>query len=280
MIREQNASIVLHAGDFDYQEAPVCWQEMIFDELLNETSPLGLLTVNYFAALGNHDIDYGRIIAHSYTERLKQAMHPVAAECCCTGRVGVRATCVWENVVILQIGKGTTGCFQEGIAEWIADELARLSDYPWKFCMFHKNQRAMQLAEKGDEVGWPVYEACRQGGAIVLTGHDHEYARTYLMSSFGPVQNISNTASELNVTNGESFVVVSGLGGYSIRSAVPALKANPWWAATLSRGDPLANYGALFLRIGDASVGGDPRRALGYFRTVAGDLVDLFTVRV
>jgi len=57
-------------------------------------------------------------------------------------------------------------------------------------------------------------------------------------------------------------------------------QSNPWWAASLNKGDPQAGFGALFLRIGDPSVASDPRRAFGYFKTINGDTVDAFTVQV
>jgi len=217
---------------------------------------------------------------HAYSRRLREQLHPVATQCCCTGRVGVKATCVWENVVFLQIGAGVTSCFTKDIHLWIAEELSRLSDYPWKFCLFHKPRREMQLGGGGNDIAWEVYQACRQGGAIVLNGHDHRYARTHLMSSFGPTQTIASVSNNLVVTPGESFAVISALGGHSIRTADPTLLANPWWAASLNKGDPQESFGALFLRIGDDSVGNDPRRAFGYFRTILGATVDAFTVQV
>ncbi len=37
---------------------------------------------------------------------------------------------------------------------------------------------------KADEVGWGIYDMCRQKGAIIATGHEHSYCRTYLMNNF------------------------------------------------------------------------------------------------
>ena len=280
LVRDQNASIVLHQGDFDYIQGPKCWVKQLYSRLANETYPAALV-VNYFAAYGNHDFERGRWPLRGYSLRLRDQLHPLASQCCCQGRVGVRATCVWQNLVLLQIGAGVTECYTEGTADWVARELARLSDYPWKFCMFHMTREEMQLGHSGtDAIGWDVYEACRQGGAIVLTGHDHRYARTHLMSSFGPTQTVNSTSNTLQVRPGRSFVVISALAGYSIRRAKASLLANPWWAASLNKGDPLAGFGALFLQIGSANVSGDPRQATGYFMTTAGDVTDTFTVQV
>lgn len=280
LVRDRNASVVMHQGDFDYKQGPKCWTKQIFSRLANETDP-DRLVVDYFAAYGNHDLERGRWPLRGYSLRLRDQLHPAASQCCCEGRVGARATCVWENVVMLQIGAGTTECYTQGSAAWITGELARLSDYPWKFCMFHLTREPMQLGYSGTKnIGWDIYEACREGGAIILTGHDHRYARTHLMSSFGPTQVVNDTSSTLQVSPGLSFVAISGLGGYSIRRARASLLANPWWAASLNKGDPLAGFGALFIEIGSANVSGDPRQASAYFMTTNGDVIDPFTIQV
>jgi hypothetical protein len=40
----------------------------------------------------------------------------------------------------------------------------------------------MQVGVKKDAAGWGVYEACRKGGALIATAHDHSYAWTYAIS--------------------------------------------------------------------------------------------------
>lgn len=281
MVRDQNASILWHVGDFDYIQAPKCWSKQIFSRLANDSTGGATLVLNYFGAYGNHEFDNGLWPLRGYSQRLRDQLHPTAAACCCTGRVGARATCVWQNVVMLQIAAGVTHCYSRSVGPWIRSELARLSDYPWKFCLFHTPKTEMQLGWAGNpEIGWDVYQACREGGAIILNGHDHRYARTHLMSSFGPVQTIASTANELNVSAGQSFAVISGLGGYGIRKANPSLLTNPWWAASLNKGDPDAGFGALFIEIGSTNVSGDPRRASAFFRTTAGAVIDHFTIQV
>ena len=36
----------------------------------------------------------------------------------------------------------------------------------------------MQMGNKEDQTGWEVYNACKDGGAIIATGHEHSYHRT------------------------------------------------------------------------------------------------------
>lgn len=276
LIQQEKASVVFHLGDFDYQAAPRCWTNQLFD-ILGTNTTTGDLSLDYFAVMGNHDARTKHLTA-VYSNRIMKLLHPVAATCCCEGKVGVKATCTWKGLAFLQIGLGSSTCYSGGMVDWVRSELARLAPvYPWRFCLFHKNIRSMQMGTVAtDEVPLALYEACRIGGAIVATAHDHRYARTHLMDSFGPVPNIVSTSTTLAVSPNHTFAFVSGLGGHSIRPAVPSLLANPWWASSLNAGDPLADFGALFLRIG-----GDPRTATAYFKTATnGDLIDSFNITV
>ena len=40
------------------------------------------------------------------------------------------------------------------------------------------NMDDMQIGSQGDRTGWEVYNACKNGGAIIATGHEHSYHRT------------------------------------------------------------------------------------------------------
>ena len=48
LIRDEKADMVLHQGDFDYQDDPDSWMNQI-DDILGSTFP-------YFASVGNHDV--------------------------------------------------------------------------------------------------------------------------------------------------------------------------------------------------------------------------------
>jgi hypothetical protein len=45
-------------------------------------------------------------------------------------------------------------------APYIQSQLAA-DAHIWKICSWHKNQNAMQLGGKLDEMGWGVYETCK-----------------------------------------------------------------------------------------------------------------------
>src|SRR5439155_857100 len=107
---------------------------------------------------------------------------------------------------------------------------ARLSAdaHTWKICSWHKNQNAMQVGGKSDEMGWAVYETCKDLGAIIATAHEHSYHRTKTLTSVqmqvvDPLCPDPNRLCVASGTPGKSFVFVSGLGGNSVRDQVRCL---------------------------------------------------------
>jgi hypothetical protein len=157
-------------------------------------------------------------------------------------------------------------------------------------CVWHKNQRDMQVGGKIDEVGWQAYQICAEHGAPVITGHEHSYSRTYALSAVGDRKQrhgASGSASELLLGPGRTFVVVSGLGGESTRPFFPEHKADSWWASIYAgnfqvmngetRGTkPNIDFGVLFISF---AVDGDPARARAYFKTVGEEIADEFSWR-
>jgi hypothetical protein len=154
-------------------------------------------------------------------------------------------------------------------ADFFADRLQN-GDATWSVCAWHKNQHLTQVGGKTDEAGWEVYERCREGGAIIATGHEHSYARTYLLSDVTH-RTIASTSDTLAVRDGASFVFVSGLGGKSIRDQ--ELSGN-WWASVYTS-DQGADYGALF---GVFNANGRGDLAHFYFKDIEGRIVDEFWV--
>ena len=131
----------------------------------------------------------------------------------------------------------------------------------------------MQVGGKADEVGWEVYELCKSAGAIVATGHEHSYSRTYLMSDF-ELQKIASFSDHLQLSPGESFAFVSGLGGQGIRQQRDGLGSNPWWASVYTL-DENAKPGALFCSFNS---NGNEREAICYFKDISGNLIDYFVL--
>jgi hypothetical protein len=254
MIKNEGADLVLHQGDFDYTNNPAAWDGMISD-ILGPDFPL-------LAVVGNHDVPAWTGYAQVLTQRLHRT-----PEVKCTGTIGVSSTCTFRGLTVVQLGVGTIpGSYTEYLNNALADSTTR-----WRICAWHKNQHLMQVYDKGDEVGWSVYDICRQYGAIIATAHDHSYARTWAMSDFEH-QTIASSENPLDIKSGQTFAFVSGLGGKSEYGTNPQLADRPWWASVVAKEDG-AVYGALFCRF---NVQSDPSRADCYYKDTAGKVHDQF----
>lgn len=268
LIRDEQADVVLHQGDFDYGDDPAQWDA-------NITSVLGA-EFPYFGSVGNHDDGdfYG---PGGYQEKLARRVARVPGATC-TGDLGVNSTCRYRGLFLVLSGAGTMG---DGHEAYIRQVLAG-DNSTWRICSWHKNQNAMQVGGKGDEVGWGPYEACRELGAIIATAHEHSYSRTRTLVNIEQ-QNVDPAwpdPESVRVASGATFVFVSGLGGASIRDQERCLPAtypygcNGEWASIYTS-NVGAEYGALFIEF---HVDGNPNKARGYFKTIDGEVVDQFTV--
>ena len=177
LIEDEGADMVLHQGDFDYQQNPQAWENQV-NGILGPNFP-------YFGSVGNHDLEGNSWSeANGYQDRLEDRLTRIPGEVSCTGDYGVRSACSYRGLFFILSGTGTLGGkWDDQDAMYITDELAA-SNATWSICAWHKNQREMQVGGKGNEAGWPAYQACLAGSAIVATGHEHSYSRTHLMDSF------------------------------------------------------------------------------------------------
>jgi hypothetical protein len=268
LIKREGAQAVMHSGDLDYVDDPAAWDAQI-------NSVLGI-DFPYFVSIGNHDeLAWGR--PNGYQQFLESRFNRLGISW--NGRLGVRSSFHFKGIFFVLTAPGITSGFDDGSSDsYIRDQLVA-DDSVWSFCSWHKNMRLMQIGEKTDETGWGVYEAARNGGAIIATAHEHSYSRTHLLSSMS-AQTVASTSNTLHLTEGNSFAFVSGLGGKSIRAQ--SLTGN-WWASayasTCLQGDPIcrsnASPGALF---GVFNVDGQPNKAFFYFKDINGRVVDQFVV--
>jgi predicted MPP superfamily phosphohydrolase len=259
LIVAEGADLVLHQGDLDYRNDPAAWDALI-TEVLGADFPV-------FASVGNHDKRrwYG---PNGYQAKLQARLDRIG-DATCSGDLGVQSACTFRGLFFILSGAGTIPDepdHPEHVA-YLRDQLAQ-TDAIWRICSWHKNQRLMQVGGKPSQVGWEPYEACREGGAIVATAHEHSYSRTHLMDDF-ETQSIASTSKTLVIEEGKSFVFVSGLGGHSIR---PQRRDGPWWASVYTRAQD-ADAGALFC---DFFQHGEPNRASCHFRDIDGKVPDRF----
>lgn len=264
LIKDEDAQAVLHVGDFDYEDNPGAWDGQI-NNILGADFP-------YFAVIGNHDLKRWKG-SDGYQELIKKRFKRL--EITWSGDLGVQSSFMYRGIFFVLVAPGVAG---SGHATFIRDQLAKDHSI-WRIAGWHKNMHLMQTGRKKDDPGWEVYEEARNGGAIIATGHEHAYSRTYLLSNI-VTQAVANTSNNFDISKGKTFVLVSGLGGQSIR---PQLRGGDWWATVYARNclhldnacKPNANFGALF---GVFNVDGKSNKGEFYFKDIDGRVIDRFTV--
>lgn len=285
LIKNEGAAAVVHNGDFDYVDNPSAWETRI-NNVLGANYP-------YFAVIGNHDAAaWGGTNGYASYVNARVSRVP---DMQCTGENGVRANCVFRGLHLVQscIGTGElrSSCGKDSSDQvgFIQNSLAS-DDHLWSVCSWHKNQRAMQVGTKSDEVGWQAYQACMNAGAMISTGHEHSYSRTLTLTNVGNTSaghGATGAHDLINIGPGRTFAFVSGLGGVGLRAFSTTYHNNDTWWSSYYTSDRwmrhgvmqsgTGNYGALFIRF---YVDGDPKKASAYFKDVSGRIVDTFTMRL
>ena len=136
-----------------------------------------------------------------------------------------------------------------------------------------------------------MYETCRQHGALIITGHEHSYERTLLMSDLEHQIVASTNTTYAALLPGQTIAIVSGLGGNSVR---PDNTHFPYCERSLfpkqhSSPDNCGRAGATTYNLGNGGRaaalfcvfnprGQDERRAECYLKDIAGVVVDQFTL--
>ena len=272
LIKAELADMVLVQGDLGYgietdPQTAMNWEDQT-NRILGPNFPL-------FASIGNHDSGNWSIYQQLLIDRLDRITGAT-----CTGTYGENSACTYQGLFFILSGGGERGTELEN-SNYIGDELSK-DDSIWSICSWHHNQRVMQVGGKRSSVGWGPYEECRKGGAIIATGHEHSYHRTKTLSSteFQTVDPLWPSPDLLRVGNGSTFVLVSGLGGRSIRDqerclpTVPPYGCKGEWAHIYTT-DQGAIEGLLFIEF---NVEGDPKKAKGYFKNIEGAIIDSFTI--
>ena len=281
LIKRQGTHMVLHQGDLGYEDSSAADFIKAIDDVLGASFP-------YFASRGNHDRDW----EETYQPILARRAADVGAVC--TGDYGQNAACKYSGLFFILSGGGDKGSKFEN-TRYIQEQLASDSS-TWRICSWHRNQKEMQIGIKSNTVGWGPYEACREGGAIIATGHAHSYARTRTLVSTQKlaIDADCNTPAGDSVCvarkdkaagePGSTFVFVSGLGGRTTRHQLRCAPTTfPYgqgpgcqgiWARIYSSSQE-AKYGALFITF---NVGGDPTKAKGEFINVDGEVIDSFMI--
>lgn len=134
---------------------------------------------------------------------------------------GKFTTCEIDNLFVAMIGwDEQKNKFRESL-EFLRQRFAS-TKAKWRVCMWHRPEGAYQGrgGQDQDQGRLEAYDICRQGGAVIYTGHAHNYHRSTLMSNFKQ-KTISARHQDNNLAlscgpNGESFAVNTGIGGRSM----------------------------------------------------------------
>jgi Calcineurin-like phosphoesterase len=281
LVRSEAAHLLAIAGDFSYEEETDVARVYFgtINRMLGERFPV-------LGADGNHD-DW----AHY------QPFFQAQLE-----KMGLSRTLISGDEYGLRFGGIQWVILGErGNAAFVRMQFAHADD-AWRVCLWHKNMHDMQTGDKGDDMDWATYRACQEAGAMIATGNEHSYARTMTLTDLGNREaghGATGTPDRLAVGPGRTFVVVSGLGGRSLRDyECDAHDDDTWWATVytsnyyLKAGTKMAKscakgtkeyetavqgytYGALFITF---NAGGDPHKAEAYFKTINGDIIDVFSI--
>lgn len=251
LVKTEKAELIVHLGDFDYKDDPKAWDNMI-TRILGKNFPM-------IAALGNHDTDK----QSKYQEKLNNRLSRMP-EAACQGETGIQASCTFRGLHIVTVTPQLNGLDHAAYAKQALAQSAS----PWRICAWHIPRQEMQVEQANSQTTWNLYEACREGGALIATGHSHTYSRTHLMENFQD-QKIASKENRLEIEKGKTIAFVSGVGGYSVRKR---LGKRPWWAVSKGVQDGLS-YGALFCTFHE---GGRADRASCYFKDTNGREWDRF----
>lgn len=256
LIKREKAQAVLVQGDLTYSfRSAASWFTAADAEL-----QAGATKIPYFAAKGNHDWDWSlpNGLGAGLDSRLKDwGITPDNAKA-----ADASYSLTYNGLKIVFVNE--TGS-QTTRADYAKTQLAN-DKHIWKICAWHKNQRDTNVGPKSDEMGWAIYENCRAAGAIVAQGHSHTYSRSKTVTA-DQALTVDTACSDpfaLCVGPGKHFFFDSSVGGVDLRTLEGTNK--PHWASTYS-----SNFGALFIEF---NVDGDPKKAKGYFKNIADEIID------
>ena len=270
LIKDEGADMVLHQGDFDYENDPDRWDRQISD-VLGSDFP-------YFASIGNWDVDELKGYQEKLYDRLKK--NPDAV---CNGDLGVKSSCTYKGLFFILAAPGIIGSdYDSFIKKHLNDD-----DSMWSICSWHVDMREKswlpmlkeqplaedrEAAMKEYGIGWEIFESCKDGGAIIANAHKHLYARSKTLINIEN-QIVDSEWSDLNklrVKEGATFAFISGLGGDTIRTFD---KYYDWSTSYVP--DIGSTHGALFCTF---NAGGELNKAYCYFKNIDGKIIDEFTV--
>ena len=259
LIKNENVELVIHQGDLGFEPAsPEEWDKMITENLGSDFV--------YLVSEGHHDQESWDDYQPYLKERIERNSNIE-----CKGNLGVKSICNYKDISVALIAPGEYTSDSD-FDLYVEKELNKNESY-WKICSMHNELHAMEAERKPGKTGMEVFEACKNAGAIIATGHDHLYSRTgniieFISSETRIADPESSELNKLKISKGSTFIFTSGLGGS------PIINHNNDWPVNYSAKQN-ANYGGLFCTF---NAGGQPNKAFCYFKDIDHKIIDEFTI--
>ena len=260
LLKEEGVELVIHQGDLGFEPAnPTEWDNRI-SKIFGESFP-------YVVSLGHHDQDAWKQYQVKLSERIER--NP---ELICHGELGVKSNCTYKDLSFVLIAPGEYTS-DDDYDEYVKNQLTENNSF-WKICSMHNELTAMEYEKKIGKTGMEVFEACREAGAVIASGHLHLYARSgnlikFVDSTNQIIDSEWTNSNKLRLTNDSTFIFVSGLGGSPIFSQI----YNEWPVNYTETQNAL--HGALFCKF---NAGGQENKAYCYFKNIEGKIIDEFTI--
>ena len=261
LIKNENVDLVIHQGDLGFEPAsPTEWDERISKYLGTDFL--------YVFSQGHHDQE---IIWNEYQEKMNERIEK-NSNISCEGNLGVKSFCNYKDVYFTLMAPGEYT--SDSDFELYVENKFSESDSFWKICSMHNELTAMEAEKKSGKTGMEVFEACKNAGAIIATGHLHFYSRTGNIVEFTDSKKYVtdpewNKLNKLKTSYGSSFIFISGLGGSPISGQI-----YDEWPINYSSAQN-ATYGGLFCTF---NAGGQPNKAFCYFKDIDERIIDEFTI--
>ncbi|KAL6635956.1 hypothetical protein LY90DRAFT_667955 [Neocallimastix californiae] len=258
---------LLHLGDYDYE----CSPHKYFDTILDSKR-----SYKFMGIIGNHE---GNSQCHNTLDEYANLLYKEMTSSknsgvqCEFSSSKVMWVCIYKNMRIIGLSPDITGTDSKSEQlEFLKKHLDGAKE-DWKVCAWHYYDKyyhtgkypedSNRNAVSGD--GESFYDYCKDHGAIILSAHDHVYARTYVMSKFkSPViddYDKDSDGSIVQIRQGATLNILNGVGGYEMYIEQGKEKDYSHWQKKYAKGrngENAKRYGGLFCQF---NYGGNNKKA-------------------
>ncbi|ORX80522.1 hypothetical protein BCR32DRAFT_268837 [Anaeromyces robustus] len=245
---------LLHLGDYDYR----CLPDDYFVNILGPNRKY-----EFMGVVGNHDTEdqcnadeAKRYVANIYGEMTSRSNLGLQCQFSSSKFMWV---CVHDNVRIIGLTPDIRGAdSREAQLAFLKKHLSEATE-DWKICSWHYYDRYYHTGRYQSPYnlvsgeGESFYDYCKQHGAIIMSAHDHVYARTRVMSQFSkPVIDKYDGAEGgkvVQIRNGATLNLLNGVGGNYIYIEQGEEMNYKHWQKKYARGENEVNrkkFGGLF----------------------------------